>query len=81
MIKLSKKLLGNKLWISNIPIAYLVDTIADIKKAIKARKFIPNQKFISMGLAPPHLHLKSRLRERNLYESNLRKTFAEHIIN
>ncbi len=80
-IKLSKKLLGDKLGASNIPIAYVGDTIADINTVINAKKEIPYQKFISIGIAPPHLHLKSRLKERNSYETNLRNAGADLIIN
>ena len=71
-INLSKKLLGDKLGQSNIPIAYVGDTIADVITVINARKKIPYQKFISIGVAPPHLHLKSRLKERKAYEFNLK---------
>jgi len=80
-INLSKKLLGNKLGESNILIAYVGDTIADINTVINARKEIPSQKFISIGIAPPHLHLKSRLKERNLYEKNLQNAGADLILN
>ncbi len=80
-INLSKKLLGNRLGQSNIPIAYVGDTIADINTIINARKEIPSQKFISIGIAPPHLHLDSRLKERNSYETNLRNAGADLILN
>ena len=80
-IYLSKKLLGDKLGSSNIPIAYVGDTIADINTVINARKEIPSQKFISIGLAPPHLHLKSRIKERISYELNLRNAGADLILN
>ena len=80
-IDLSKKLLGDKFGESNIPIAYVGDTIADVNTVINARKEIPSQKFISIGLAPPHLHLKSRLKERNLYEKNLRNAGADLVLN
>ena len=80
-IQLSKKLIGDKLGPSNIPIAYLGDTIADIKTVINARKEIPSQKFISIAVAPPHLHLESRQKERKAYESNLREAGADLIIN
>ena len=79
-IDLSKRLLGDKLGPSSIPIAYVGDTIADIKTVINARKEIPSQRFISIGLAPPHLHLEARLQERNSYESNLRKAGADIIL-
>ena len=80
LILLSKKLLGDKLGPSNIPIAYLGDTIADVKTVINARKQIPTQKFISIGVAPPHLHLQSRVKDRNLYELNLRNAGADFIL-
>ena len=80
-INLSKKLLGNKLGPSNIPIAYVGDTIADVNTVMNARKQIPSQKFISIGLAPPHLHLKSRLKERYLYEKKLQDAGADLILN
>ena len=80
-INLSKKLLGNKLGSSNFPIAYVGDTIADIQTVINARKRIPSQKFISIGVAPPHLRLKNRLKKRNAYESNLRNAGADLILN
>ena len=80
-INLSKELLGDKLGTSNFPIAYVGDTIADIKTVINARKKIPSQKFISIGIAPPHLHLKSRLKERNSYEKNLKNAGADLILN
>jgi len=80
-INLSKKLLGDKLGSSNIPIAYVGDTIADINTVINAREEIPSQKFISIGISPPHLHSKSRLKERNAYETNLRNAGADIILN
>ena len=75
--KLCKKNLGQE----NIPVVYVGDTIADIKTVINARKIIPNQRFISIGIAPPHLHLECRIRERNFYESNLREAGADLILN
>ncbi len=80
-INLSKKLLGDKLGTSNIPIGYVGDTIADINTVMNAKKEIPSQKFISIGIAPPHLHSKSRLSERNSYEKNLKDAGADLILN
>ena len=80
-INLSKQLLKDELGPSNIPIAYLGDTIADVKTVINARKLIPHQRFISIGIAPPHLHIKSRKKERNSYELNLKKAGADLIVN
>jgi len=80
-INLSKQLLGDKLGSSNIPIGYVGDTIADINTVMNAKKEIPSQKFISFGIAPPHLHSKSRLNERNSYEKNLQDAGADLILN
>ncbi|MBO8218003.1 TIGR01548 family HAD-type hydrolase [Prochlorococcus marinus] len=80
-INLSKQILGNKLGSSNIPIGYVGDTIADINTVVNAKKEIPSQKFISFGIAPPHLHSKSRLKERNTYEKNLQDAGADLILN
>ncbi len=80
-INLSKKLLGDKLGSSNIPIGYVGDTIADINTVINAKKEIPSQKFISIGIAPPHLHSKSLLNERDSYERNLKDAGADLILN
>ena len=80
-INLSKKLLEDRIGISSIPIAYVGDTIADIITVVNARKEIPSQKFISIGIAPPHLHVNSRLKERNSYEKNLRNAGADLILN
>ena len=48
---------------------------------MNARELIPSQKFISIGIAPPHLHSKSRLKERNSYEKNLQEAGADLILN
>ena len=80
-INLSKTLLGDKLGSSNIPIGYVGDTIADINTVMNAKKEIPSQKFISIGIAPPHLQSKTRLNERLSYEKNLQDAGADIILN
>ncbi len=80
-IYLAKKLSNKKLGSSNLPIAYIGDTIADVQTVLNARKKIPSQKFISIAIAPPHLHLESRKKERNLYESKLKEEGADLILN
>ncbi len=80
-ISLAKKLSKNKLGSSNLPIAYIGDTIADVQTVLNARKKIPSQKFISIAVAPPHLHLEERKKERFLYESKLKAEGADLILN
>jgi len=79
-IYLAQKLLTNKLGASSPPIAYVGDTIADINTVINARKIIPEQVFISIGIAPPHLHPASYEKERIKYECNLEMSGADLII-
>ena len=78
---LARKLCKENLGHNNIPIAYVGDTIADINTVNNAKEIIPSQNFISIGIAPPHLHLGSRIKERNLYESKLREAGADLILN
>jgi HAD superfamily phosphatase len=80
LIKLSKRLLGDNLGSSSIPIGYVGDTIADVNTVMNAKKEIPSQKFISIAIAPPHLHSKSRLNERHSYEENLKDAGADLIL-
>ena len=80
-IYLAKKLSNNKIGSSNLPVAYIGDTIADVQTVLNARKKIPSQKFISIGVAPPHLHLEGRKKERDLYESKLKEVGADLVLN
>ena len=74
--KISKRPLGG----ANVPIAYIGDTVADVKTVINARIRIPQQKFISLAIAPPHLHGNSNLEKRLNYESKLKAAGADVII-
>ena len=78
---LASELSESNLGYANVPIAYVGDTIADINTVSNAKKRIPSQKFISIGVAPPHLHLKSRMKERIYYESKLKGAGADLILN
>ncbi len=79
-IALAKQLTEDKLGMESPPIAYVGDTIADVKTVINARKQITNQRFISIAVSPPHLHLKSALERRIKYEANLREAGADLIL-
>ena len=79
-ISLSCKLSNFPLGISNHPIAYIGDTVADVKTVMNARIKIPDQKFISLAIAPPHLHRDSNQGRRQEYEAELRKAGADIVI-
>ncbi len=79
-LQLAKKLLLTPIGESiTPPIAYVGDTIADIKTIAFARKKVPNQKFLSIGVIPPHLNLK---KERNMlikYKTRLKAEGADEV--
>ena len=54
-LTLAKKLLEEDFGHNCPPVAYVGDTIADIQTIINARKLYPSQRFISIGVTPPHL--------------------------
>ena len=80
-IALARKLTEDKLGTKAPPIAYVGDTIADIKTVLNARKKISNQKFICIAVAPPHLHVQSLREKRIEYETNLKNAGADIILN
>ena len=79
-ISLASRLSKIPLGVSNPPIAYIGDTVADVKTVINARNRIPQQKFISLAIAPPHLHGDSNLLKRHIYEVKLREAGTDLII-
>ena len=80
LISLSSKLSRSPLGVLNPPIAYIGDTVADIKTVINARSRIPQQKFISIAIAPPHLHGNSNNEKRLNYEVKLKEAGADLIL-
>ena len=61
----------------SVPVAYLGDTVADITTVVRARQAKPDQRFISLAVAPPHLHSSPR---RAAYEDQLRQAGADVVI-
>ena len=80
LISLSSKLSQQPLGISNPPIAYIGDTVADVKTVLNARIKIPDQKFISLAISPPHLQLYSNREKRIRYEEKLLNAGADFIL-
>jgi len=79
-IYLAQRLFNHKLGATSPPIAYVGDTTADINTVINARQVIPEQVFISIGIAPPHLHSANYEKERIKYENNLEMSGADLVI-
>tara|TARA_B100000212_G_scaffold309795_1_gene260416 strand:- start:63 stop:854 length:792 start_codon:yes stop_codon:yes gene_type:complete len=74
--KLSEEEFGN-----NCPaVAYVGDTIADIQTIINAKRLYPSQRFISIGVIPPHLKTAENIQKKSKYKSKLKAAGADFII-
>jgi HAD superfamily phosphatase len=60
------------------PVAYLGDTVADVLTVIQARQACPQQRFIALAVAPPHLHAAPAAR--STYEARLLEAGADAVI-
>jgi len=80
-LKLANKLLEKDFGSNCPPVAYVGDTIADIQTVINAKKLYPSQKFISIGITPPHLKTAENVQKQSNYESKLKAAGADFIIN
>jgi HAD superfamily phosphatase len=60
------------------PVAYLGDTVADVLTVRHARQACPQQRFVALAVAPPHLHGEPAARA--AYEETLRAAGADRVI-
>ena len=77
---LATQLAGRNLGIGVPPITYLGDTVADVLTIQEARKKVPSQTFISLAVAPPHLHKKQHDVARLKYENLLIEAGADMVL-
>ena len=61
-------------------VAYLGDTVADVHTVIQARKHCPEQHFVSLAVAPPHLQTAEQAAAREIYEQRLREAGADQVL-
>ena len=61
-------------------VAYLGDTVADVLTVQRARQARPQQRFLSLAVAPPHLHSAEAAAHRGPYEAQLRQAGADAVI-
>ncbi len=80
LIHLASHLNQNSLGREGPAVAYLGDTVADILTIKNARETIPEQKFISFGIAPPHLKKSESSALRSSYEAQLKAAGADIIL-
>ena len=62
------------------PIAYLGDTVADVQTVLQARARLPEQRFVSLAVAPPHLHGAGSETARSQYENKLKDAGADRVL-
>ena len=61
-------------------VAYLGDTVADVQTVRRARERVPAQRFLSLAVAPPHLHGPGQEPMRHAYEQQLLAAGADRIL-
>lgn len=62
------------------PVLYLGDTVADVETVRRARLHRPDQRFLALAVAPPHLHHPQQVHQRLAYEQRLRSAGADHVL-
>ncbi|MEB3200081.1 MAG: TIGR01548 family HAD-type hydrolase [Synechococcaceae cyanobacterium] len=62
------------------PVAYLGDTVADVQTVLAARRQLPQQRWISLAVAPPHLARDGGGSALQAYESVLRRAGADLLL-
>jgi HAD superfamily phosphatase len=80
LLRLAAALAGQPLGAAAPPVAYLGDTVADVHTVLRARQAAPTQRWLSLAVAPPHLHGPDRRQARQHYEQQLRQAGADRVI-
>jgi HAD superfamily phosphatase len=62
------------------PVAYLGDTVADVLTVQRARQQSPEQRFLALAVAPPHLQQASASDRRKPYEAQLLAAGADAVL-
>jgi HAD superfamily phosphatase len=78
-LRLASDLVG-PLGATAAPVAYLGDTVADVLTVQRARQVQPEQRFLSLAVAPPHLHSPAAGERRGRYEAQLLEAGADAVI-
>lgn len=78
-LRLAAALVG-PLGAASAPVAYLGDTVADVLTVQRARQQSPEQRFLALAVAPPHLQRPEAAARRGPYEAQLRQAGADAVI-
>jgi HAD superfamily phosphatase len=71
LLRLAAELAATTLGPAAPPVAYLGDTVADVLTVRRARQALPEQRLVSLAVAPPHLHAPEQAEARRRYEQAL----------
>ena len=80
LLRLAERLAGRELGAQTPTVAYLGDTVADVRTVLQARQQNPHQRLVSLAVAPPHLHAPDQSRQRSAYEASLLEAGADRLI-
>jgi len=80
LLRLAGALAGCPLGPEAPPIAYLGDTVADVMTVQRARQAQPRQRWLSLAVAPPHLHGAEQQEARQAYEQGLLDAGADRLL-
>lgn len=78
LLQLARGLAGGELGPHAPPVAYLGDTVADVLTVVHARQACPQQRFLALAVAPPHLH--GAPAARSAYEARLLEAGADAVL-
>ena len=80
LLGLAERLAGGPLGAEAPPVAYLGDTVADVMTVQRARQQQPEQRFLSLAVAPPHLQIPEQQTRRLHYEAALLAAGADRLL-
>lgn len=80
LLRLATQLLGTAPGPGRAPVAYLGDTVADVRVVVRAREQVPGQALLSLAVVPPHLQAPGQEGARRHYEHNLLAAGADHLL-
>lgn len=80
LLRLAATLSSRPLGPDAVPVAYLGDTVADVLTVQRAREQLPQQRLLSLAVAPPHLQATEAAERRAAYEAQLLQAGADRVI-
>lgn len=80
LLRLAGQLIGTPLGEAAPLVAYLGDTVADVRTVLEARRRVPGQRLLSLSVVPPHLQRPGEEEARRSYERGLLEAGADRLL-